>query len=221
MEDTIKEFTNIKGLGEAKAKALADAGFKSVDELANASIEDLTAVEGVGEALANKIKAGVLELSSETVEVSEEPAEESAVPKVTKVVEVGELAMDDESKRLFKVRKVLKGKKPHFNRTDAHKYKRLDSNWRRPRGLQGKQRKHIKAKGALAQAGYGSPVAVKGLHPSGYADILVRNVGDVDAIDATIEAIRIARTVGAKKKAVIEEKAAELGIKVLNPTRGE
>ncbi len=221
MEDTIKEFTNIKGLGEAKARALADAGFKSVDELANASIEDLTAVEGVGEALANKIKAGVLELSSETVEEPEESAEKPAAPKVTKAVEVGELAMDDESKRLFKVRKVLKAKKPHFNRTDAHKYKRLDSNWRRPRGLQGKQRKHIKAKGALAQAGYGSPVAVKGLHPSGYADVLVRNVGDIDAIDATIEAIRIARTVGAKKKAVIEEKAAELGIKVLNPTRGE
>ncbi len=221
MEDTIKEFTNIKGLGEAKAKALADAGFKSVDELANASIEDLTAVEGVGEALANKIKAGVLELSSETVEELEESAEKPAVPKATKAVEVGELVMDDESKRLFKVRKVLKAKKPHFNRTDSHKYKRLDSNWRRPRGLQGKQRKHIKAKGALAQAGYGSPVAVKGLHPSGYADVLVRNVGDIDAIDATIEAIRIARTVGAKKKAVIEEKAAELGIKVLNPTRGE
>ena len=221
MEDTIKEFTNIKGLGEAKAKALADAGFKSVDELANASIEDLTAIEGVGEALANKIKAGALELSSETVEVSEESIEEPAASKATKAVEVGELAMDDESKRLFKVRKVLKGKKPHFNRTDSHKYKRLDSNWRRPRGLQGKQRKHIKAKGALAQVGYGSPVAVKGLHPSGYADVLVRNVGDIDAIDATIEAIRIARTVGAKKKSAIEEKAAQLGIKVLNPTRGE
>ena len=221
MEDTIKEFTNIKGLGEAKARALVDAGFKSVGELANASIEDLTAVEGVGEALANKIKAGVSELSSETTEVSEESTEEPTESKVTKAVEVSKLAMDDESKRLFKVRKVLKGKKPHFNRTDAHKYKRLDSNWRRPRGLQGKQRKHIKAKGALAQTGYGSPVAVKGLHPSGYADVLVRNVGDVDAIDATIEAIRIARTVGAKKKAVIEEKAAQLGIKVLNPTRGE
>ncbi len=220
MEDTIKEFTNIKGLGEAKARALTDAGFKSVDELANASTKDLTAVEGVGEALANKIKAGALELSSETVEVSEETTEEAAT-KGTKAVEVSELVMDEESKRLFKLRKLLKGKKPHFNRTDSHKYKRLDSNWRRPRGLQGKQRKHIKAKGALAQVGYGSPVAVKGLHPSGYADILVRNVGDVDAIDATIEAIRIARTVGAKKKAMIEEKAAELGIKVLNPTRGE
>ncbi|MBW6469903.1 MAG: 50S ribosomal protein L32e [Methanosarcinaceae archaeon] len=216
MENIIKEFTNIKGLGEAKARALAEAGFKSIDELAKASIEDLTAVEGIGEALANKIKAGALELSSEIVEIYD-----AVVSKATEAVEVSELVMDDESRRLFNVRKVLKGKKPDFKRTDSHKLKRLDSNWRRPRGLQGKQRKHIKAKGALAQVGYGSPVAVKGLHPSGYADILVRNVGDIDAIDASIEAIRIARTIGAKKKAVIEEKAAQLGIKVLNPTRGE
>ncbi|MGP8321076.1 MAG: 50S ribosomal protein L32e [Methanosarcinaceae archaeon] len=129
--------------------------------------------------------------------------------------------MDEESRRLFKVRKVQKAKKPDFKRADSHKKKRLDSNWRRPRGLQGKQRKHIKAKGALAQVGYGSPVAVKGLHPSGYADILVNNLNDIGDIDASIEAIRIARTVGARKKAIIEEKAAELGLKVLNPTRGE
>ncbi len=217
MKSNIKEFTNIKGLGEAKAKALADAGFKSVDDLANASIEDLTTVEGVGTALAKKIKAESIKLSSGKVETSIEPA----TSKATKPVNVVELTMDEESRRLFKVRKVQKAKKPDFKRADSHKKKRLDSNWRRPRGLQGKQRKHIKAKGALAQVGYGSPVAVKGLHPSGYADILVNNVDDIEKIDASIEAIRIARTVGSRKKAMIEDKAAELGIKVLNPTRGE
>ncbi|NYT19877.1 MAG: 50S ribosomal protein L32e [Methanosarcinales archaeon] len=132
-----------------------------------------------------------------------------------------ELALDDESKRLFKVRKVQKGKKPEFKRTDSHKYKRLDSNWRRPRGLQGKQRRHIAAKGAIAQVGYGSPAAVKGLHPSGYAEVLVNTVKDVDNVDASLEAIRIARTVGARKKAIIEAKATEMGIKILNPTRSE
>jgi large subunit ribosomal protein L32e len=129
--------------------------------------------------------------------------------------------LNENSKRLFKVRKVQKGKKPSFKRADAHKYKRLDSNWRRPRGLQGKQRRHYKAKGALAQAGYGSPTAVKGLHPSGYAEVLVCTVSDVEKVDASVEAIRVARTVGARKKALIESKAQELGIKVLNPTRGE
>lgn len=129
--------------------------------------------------------------------------------------------MDDKIKRLFKVRKIQKHKKPDFKRTDSHKYKRLDSNWRRPRGLQGKQRKHIKAKGALAQVGYGSPVAVKGLHPSGYAEVFVVTVGQLDAVNVAEEAIRISGKVGGRKKLIIEAKAAELSIKVLNPTRGE
>ncbi|WP_340820549.1 50S ribosomal protein L32e [Methanolobus sp. WCC4] len=129
--------------------------------------------------------------------------------------------MDEKTKRLFKVRKVQKGKKPAFKRTESHKYKRLDSNWRRPRGLQGKQRKGIKAKGAVAQVGYGSPTAVKGLHPSGYAEVLVYTVAQLDDVNADVEAVRIAAKVGGRKKAIIEAKAAELSIKVLNPTRGE
>ncbi|WP_406660850.1 50S ribosomal protein L32e [Methanolobus sp. ZRKC3] len=129
--------------------------------------------------------------------------------------------MNDNIKRLFKVRKVQKAKKPNFKRADAHKYKRLDNNWRRPRGLQGKMRRGIKCKGPVVQAGYGSPTAVKGLHPSGYYDVLVNTVADLDNIDAATEAIRISATVGGRKKAIIEAKASELGIKVFNPTRGE
>ena len=129
--------------------------------------------------------------------------------------------MDDNTKRLFKARKIQKRKKPEFKRTDSHKYKRLDSNWRRPRGLQGKQRKHFKSKGALAQVGYGSPAAVKGFHPSGYAEILVFTVTDLDNVNAAEEAIRIAAKVGQRKKTLIEEKAGELSLKVLNPTRSE
>ncbi|WP_094228839.1 50S ribosomal protein L32e [Methanolobus psychrotolerans] len=129
--------------------------------------------------------------------------------------------MDDKTKRLFKVRKIQKHKKPDFKRTDCHKYKRLDSNWRRPRGLQGKQRRHYKSKGALAQVGYGSPAVVKGLHPSGYAEVLVFTVAELDNVNAVEEAIRIAAKVGGRKKALIEAKAAELSIKILNPTRGE
>lgn len=128
---------------------------------------------------------------------------------------------DDKQKKLFKVRKVQKGSKPTFRRANHHKFQRLDSNWRRPRGLQGKQRRHYKAKGAIAQIGYGSPKAVKALHPSGYAEVLVNNPNDVDSVDAEVEAIRIASKVGGRKKALIESKASELGIKILNPSRGE
>lgn len=134
---------------------------------------------------------------------------------------VSTLDTDSEFRRLFNVRKVQKGKKPQFKRAACHKFKRLDSNWRRPRGLQGKQRKKYVSKGALAQAGYGSPVAVKGLHPSGYSDVLISSAAELELVDASYEAIRIASTVGARKRAIILTKAEELGIKVLNPGRGE
>lgn len=133
----------------------------------------------------------------------------------------GTLDMDPESRRLFNVRKVLKGKKPQFKRAACHKFKRLDSNWRRPRGTQGKQRRKYVSKGALAQVGYGSPAAVKGLHPSGYSDVLISSVDELELIDSSYEAIRIASTVGARKKAIIITKAEELGIKILNPGRSE
>ncbi|MCC7575228.1 MAG: 50S ribosomal protein L32e [Methanomethylovorans sp.] len=131
------------------------------------------------------------------------------------------VSMDAEGKRLFKVRKVQKAKKPQFKRTDCHKYKRLDSNWRIPRGQQSKKRKGFASKGAHAQVGYGSPVLVKGLHPSGYSEVMVETLGDVSSLDANTVAIRIAAKVGARKKALIEEKAVSLGIKILNPSRSE
>jgi large subunit ribosomal protein L32e len=129
--------------------------------------------------------------------------------------------MDSESRRLFGVRKVQKGKKPQFKRAACHKFKRLDVNWRRPRGSQGKQRRKYVAKGALAQIGYGSPAAVRGLHPSGFMDVLISNTTELELVDPSFEAIRIAATVGARKKAIILAKAEELGIRVLNPGRGE
>ena len=134
---------------------------------------------------------------------------------------VSTLDMDPESKRLFNVRKVQKGKKPQFKRTCCHKFKRLDTNWRRPRGSQGKQRRKYVSKGALAKVGYGSPVAVKGLHPSGYFDVLIFSTSELELVDPSYEAIRVAAAVGAKKKTVILAKAEELGIRVLNPGKGD
>jgi large subunit ribosomal protein L32e len=134
---------------------------------------------------------------------------------------VSTLDMGSEFKRLFNVRKVQKGKKPQFKRAAYHKFKRLDDNWRRPRGTQGKQRRKYVSKGALAQVGYGSPAAVRGLHPSGFMDVLISSTAELELVDPSVEAIRIAATIGARKKAIILAKAEELGIKVLNPGRGE
>ena len=124
--------------------------------------------------------------------------------------------MDSETKKLLKVRERQKSKKPTFKRTDSHKKKKLDDKWRRPRGLQSKFRRHVSAKGALVKSGYGSPKAVKGLHPCGLSEVLVANPSEISDLDPETQAVRISGTVGAKKKIEIIKRANELGLKVLN-----
>ncbi len=125
--------------------------------------------------------------------------------------------------RLMKVRMRQKARKPEFRHFEAHKKLRLrDKGWRRPKGLHNKWRERVGGKWSgriLVSIGFGSPKAVRGLHPSGYEEVLVYNVKDLENVDPKRQAIRIASTVGMKKRLQIEEKAKELGIKILNPTR--
>jgi len=124
---------------------------------------------------------------------------------------------DDETKRLLDIRKKQKSKKPAFRQTDSHKKKKLADHWRRPDGIHNKTRRAIKGKCPLVKAGYGSPASVRGLHPSGFEEVIVNNPGDLASVNAEKQAIRIAHTVGLRKRIMIETKAAELGLKILNP----
>ena len=59
---------------------------------------------------------------------------------------------------------------------------------------------------------------MRGTHPSGFEEVRVENVDDLDGVDGDREAVRIGSTVGARKRERIEEVAEEEGIRVLNPT---
>jgi len=121
--------------------------------------------------------------------------------------------------RLLKVRRRLKARKPEFRRYEAHKKLKLrDKGWRRPRGRHNKLRERVGGRKPV-MVGFGGPKAVKGLHPSGFEEVLVHNVDELKLIDPSKQAARIASTVGLKKRLAIEEKAKELGIVVLNPVQ--
>ena len=75
-----------------------------------------------------------------------------------------------------------------------------------------------KGGGSVVSAGFGSPKAVRGLQPSGYEEVLVYNPAELEKIDEERQAARIASCVGMKKRLAIEDRAKELGIKVLNPS---
>jgi len=78
-------------------------------------------------------------------------------------------------------------------------------------------RKKVKGWPKSAEIGYRGPRVARGLHPSGYAEVLVRTVDDVNKIDPKTHAIRIAHTVGMKKRAEISIRAGERGVHILNP----
>nr|WP_324603090.1 eL32 family ribosomal protein [Halarchaeum acidiphilum] len=72
--------------------------------------------------------------------------------------------------------------------------------------------------GPKVEAGFRTPKAVRGKHPSGFEEVRVHNADDLDGVDPDTEAVRIASKVGDRKRETIEEQAEEAGIRVLNPT---
>ena len=108
-------------------------------------------------------------------------------------------------------------RKPTFKKQYSHMKKRAQrTGWRKPRGIDSKQRQHVKAKGEHPKIGYGAPRDKRFLHPSGYEEVYVRTLSDLDRIDPETQAIRISSSVGKKKRGEIVKKADELGIKILN-----
>jgi large subunit ribosomal protein L32e len=66
------------------------------------------------------------------------------------------------------------------------------------------------------KVGYRGPKLARNLHPSAFKEVIVYNVDDLNEVDAKTEAVRIAHTVGAKKRSEILSRAKDLGIRVLN-----
>ncbi|MGB9964999.1 50S ribosomal protein L32e [Halobacterium hubeiense] len=223
--DTPETLEDVSGVGPSKAETLREAGYESVEDMRAASQNELADVDGVGNALAARIKADVggLEVEEETeAEVEEaEPEEEETEEEVETELRPRGLTektpeLSDDEERLLNKRR--REGKPQFNRQDYHKKKRTPKSWRRPRGQLSKQRRGVKGKGDTVEAGFRTPEAVRGKHPSGFEEVRVHNTDDLEEIDPDTEAARIASKVGARKRERIEEQAEEAGIRVLNPT---
>jgi large subunit ribosomal protein L32e len=231
MSDEFEELEDISGVGASKADSLREAGYETIEDVKAASQSELSDVEGVGNALAARVKADVggLEVESDTeAEIEEDEPEETEADDEAEDVET-ELRprghadktpnLDDETARALAQKH--RESTPQFNRQDHHKKKRVSTSWRRPRGTLSKQRRSMKGKGDTVQAGFRSPVASRDLHPSGFEEVRAHNTDDLEDVDPDTEAVRIASTVGGRKRERIEDVCAEREIRVLNPTYEE
>ena len=119
-------------------------------------------------------------------------------------------------KRLLKEKNEMARKRHDFKRQEWFRYLKLGESWRKPRGKHSKLREHQARRPGVVDAGYRGPRLVRGLHPSGFREIMVYNPDDLSKIDPSREAARIGSAVGSKKREAILEKANELSIRVLN-----
>jgi large subunit ribosomal protein L32e len=227
-DDGLADLEDISGVGPSKAEALREAGYESVEDVRAASQAELSDVDGIGNALAARIKADVggLEVTEETdAAVEDETEPEAAVGDETEAVATERVArghadktpeLDADTERAL-TQRHHEGK-PAFRRQDHHMKKRTPESWRKPRGNLSKQRRGIKGKGAMVEAGYRSPKAARGLHPSGFEEVRVHNTDDLSGVDGDTQAVRIASSVGARKRERIEDECEDREIRVLNPT---
>jgi large subunit ribosomal protein L32e len=122
-----------------------------------------------------------------------------------------------ERKRLMKLKKNISKKRPKFSKFESWRLVRVKDYWRRPTGIDNKMRQKRKGWPKSVKVGYGSPKAVRNLHPSGLEEVAVFNVGDLTIVDPETQVARIGGSVGARKRTAIVAEAVNLGIRVLNP----
>ena len=121
------------------------------------------------------------------------------------------------NKEKLALRDEVAQSRPQAKRAESWRYKRLETTWRKPKGVDNHQRKQ-KSRGrpGLVKVGYGGPKISFGLHPSGYTDNLVYNINDLEKLNPKTDGVRLGHSVGTKKRKEIVTKAIEKKFKVFN-----
>lgn len=222
----MEKVSSLPGISKKVAEKLYDAGYTDLAKLKGVTAKDLQQVEGVGPKTAEAIVAGLADLDApakkEEIEVVEKgkakaPKAEVVEPEKVHAPKI-KPKLDDETKRLLGVRKLKGDKQPYFRRYPYWHSKRLEkSGWRSPKGPGTPQRKDYAERPPRVRVGYRKPAATRGLHSTGFEEVPVHNVKDLEKIDPATQAGRIGGTVGGRKRKEILAAAAEKKIRILNP----
>ena len=125
--------------------------------------------------------------------------------------------LDESTKSALKTRADQSKKQPAFRRQEWFRYRRLSkTGYRKPKGKDSKMRKNLKYRSPMARVGYGKVAAARGLHPSGFQEVLVHKADQLDGLDPERQAVRIGSAVGNRKRSRIHDRADDLGLRILN-----
>lgn len=227
-ESVLKEFEALKGVGKVKAKLLYDNGFTSMDKLKKAEMKDLTKLKGITEKNAKEILSQIKEKKEITIKKPQEKKDSEA----SKEKKIDTVEIIEEKQEIYKskikpqlnkrekeqliTRRQIKKRTPYFLRDEGFRYKRIPKNWRHPSGITSKLRINLKYRPSKVRIGFGAPKIVRGLHASGFKELIIHTVKELEGIDSKRQAVRIGSTVGTKKRLEIAKRANELNIRILN-----
>lgn len=230
---------NVTQLEDMGIKSVSDLA-KALNDDAQVK-EVIKNLSGVGPKTVEKWKdalAGAAEEKPKAAKTEDASAEEKPKKaskkseKKTEIVEEPETEIVEEDEDAYKVkakpelseettdaltkRALISGRRPAFKRQEWFRYSKLGEKWRRPKGIHSKMKRNLKRRPPVVDIGFRGPKAARGLHPSGFEEVLVHNVDMLEKIDPKVQAVRIGGTVGTRKRIQIEDRAEELGIRVLN-----
>ena len=215
---TVKALTDLPGITADNVKELSEMGISSVADLSAAVKDDekvkemVMKLSGVGPMTItdwkNALEGADASSSAKTVEVVEA---DKAQYRVKAKPELSEETVENLAKRA-----VISGRRPAFKRQEWFRYSKLGEKWRKPKGIHSKMKRQLKRRPPMVDIGYRGPASVRNLHPSGFEEVMVYNVDGLESVNPKTQAVRIGGTVGTKKRMAIEERADELGIRILN-----
>jgi len=119
------------------------------------------------------------------------------------------------TKKLLEMRKTMKKKRPAFMRKDIYKKSKLGSSWRKPRGLDNKQRLCKRGPAKKISNGYRAPCEIRGLHNSGLIPVVVSNIFQLNAL-TNEHGVIISGKVGDRKRSALIAETKKKGLEVLN-----
>ncbi|NLN71286.1 MAG: 50S ribosomal protein L32e [Thermoplasmatales archaeon] len=235
---TVKKLIELPGMKDEHIPLLEKMGIKSVRDLS----EGLENEEVVKDIVKNLPQIGPKTVAKWKDLLAEGPAEKAeaepvkakrkdkkevlkkepeAVPKVLPEADEGYVPkakpeLSDEEVDQMAKRAIISGRRPAFKRQEWHRYAKLGEGWRRPKGRHSKMKRGLKRRSPVVDIGYRGPAKVRGYHPSGFREVLIHNIDGLESVDPKVEAIRIGGTVGTRKRIEIQDRADDLGIRILN-----
>ena len=211
---SVENLVKIKGINEKFAQNIKDQLNEETKTISDKKVEKTSSkpekiVKDKIQTETKEDKSKMDKEAEEEVEIIEEQKESEY--RVRKKPEISK-----ELKENLLIRKQIKKRTPDFLREEWFRYKRIPKNWRRPDGITSKMRINLKYRPSKVRVGFRGPKEARGLHPSGFEEVAVYNVKDIENVDPKTQAARIGSTVGTKKRIEMEKKAEELDVRILN-----